>query len=638
MRDPVLDPLLAVEPPPFALVHRPDATGPDTIDVLIGDVLRLDRIADLPLTTAPGPARERQHELLVLLPYRQLVERGYACRDDGEPLLALRPAVQAVRPVADVLQRLPDVPAALLGCGFDVPDAEYAAAVRRIVTEEIGTGEGCNFVLSRSFVGRIADHSPRRCLAVYRRLLGLELGAYWTFIVHTGDRTFIGATPERHISLRGGTAVMNPISGTYRYGPAGPSAAEARRFLDDTKETDELYMVVDEELKMMAQICEGGGRIRGPYLKEMARLAHTEYMIEGRSRRDVRDVLRLTMFMPAVMGSPLESSCRAIHRHERTGRGYYAGAIALIGRDGAGQRELDSAILIRTADVDRGGRLRIRVGSTLVRHSDPDDEAAETRAKAAAVVAAFDPAATDHARCPSDIARPTRPLAEDPGVRAALAGRNANLARFWLAGHVDPALWACAPRRGRVLVVDAEDAFVAMLGHQLRSLGQEVELRSYRDPWDPSGFDLVVVGPGPGDPRQHDDPKIGTLERITRELLDAGTPLLAVCLGHQVLSCMLGMPLVRKSRPNQGTQLAVDLFGDRHLAGFYNTFTAVSAEDWIERAGCRVEVSRDTRTGEVHGLRGPGFRSLQFHPESILTQRGVTILRNVLIDLLGRAT
>ena len=44
-------------------------------------------------------------------------------------------------------------------------------------------------------------------LAFFRRLCERESGAYWTFIVHTGTRTFIGATPERHVSLRAGTAV-----------------------------------------------------------------------------------------------------------------------------------------------------------------------------------------------------------------------------------------------------------------------------------------------------------------------------------------------------------------------------------------------------------------------------------------------
>ena len=66
-------------------------------------------------------------------------------------------------------------------------------------------------------------------------------------------------------------------------------------FLADRKETDELAMVLDEELKMMAKVAERGGQVAGPYLKQMAHLTHTEYLLAGRGSLDVRDVLRETM-------------------------------------------------------------------------------------------------------------------------------------------------------------------------------------------------------------------------------------------------------------------------------------------------------------------------------------------------------
>ncbi len=195
-----------------------------------------------------------------------------------------------------------------------------------------------------------------------------EKGAYWTFIVHTGERTLVGASPERHISVRDGLAVMNPISGTYRYPPAGPNLAEVMEFLDNRKEADELYMVVDEELKMMARICEDGGRVLGPYLKEMAHLAHTEYFIEGQTSRDVREVLRETLFAPTVTGSPLESACRVIRRYEPQGRGYYSGVAAHAGlgdpdphrrdrgrRPPAHRRRLDHRASLRSPGRDLSG-------------------------------------------------------------------------------------------------------------------------------------------------------------------------------------------------------------------------------------------------------------------------------------------
>src|SRR5262249_17271200 len=159
----------------------------------------------------------------------------------------------------------------------------------------------------------------------------------WTFAVHTPERTLVGASPEVHVRMAGGTVVMNPISGTYRYPAQGPSAASLLEFLNDPKEAEELTMVVDEELKMMATVCPPrGGVVGGPRLKEMAHLAPTEYELRGRSAMDVRQVLRETLFAATVTGSPVQNACRVIERHEPGGRGYYGGALALIGRDAGG--------------------------------------------------------------------------------------------------------------------------------------------------------------------------------------------------------------------------------------------------------------------------------------------------------------
>ncbi|MGY2063188.1 chorismate-binding protein, partial [Nocardia gipuzkoensis] len=168
--------------------------------------------------------------------------------------------------------------------------------------------------------------------------------------------------------------------------PEGPTVSGLLEFLADEKENDELFMVVDEELKMMSALCPAGGTVAGPYLKEMAHLAHTEYMLRGRTDLGVAEVLRETMFAPTVVGSPLESATHVIARYETAGRGYYSGVIAYIDRDAAGAVRMDSAILIRTAVVDAHGSVRIGVGSTLVRNSDPIGEMHETHAKAAGLL------------------------------------------------------------------------------------------------------------------------------------------------------------------------------------------------------------------------------------------------------------
>ncbi|MET8701005.1 anthranilate synthase family protein [Kitasatospora sp. NPDC004723] len=619
--------VLEGRPEAFALLHRPGtaAEGGPVVEVLTGSVALPAVLADIPLPAAPEPGAGERHEVLVVVPYRQLAERGFAAADDGTPLVAMTVTGQQRVPLADALVRLPDVPTTLAGGAFDVGDEAYGEVVSRIVEEMIGTGEGANFVIRRTFVADITDYGPLSAPALFRRLLERESGAYWTFLVHTGTRTLVGASPERHVSLRGGTAVMNPISGTYRYPASGPTLSGVLEFLSDRKETDELYMVLDEELKMMSRICGTGGRVVGPYLKEMARVAHTEYLIEGRTDRDVRDVLRETMFAPTVTGSPVESACRIIHRYERGGRGYYSGVVALIGRDAAGERVMDSAILIRTADITPRGRIGIGVGATIVRHSDPASEAAETRAKAAGLVAALDGGAKKR-------------FADHPSVLRALESRNDSIAGFWLADTEDRAS-ARPELAGRsVLVVDAEDTFTSMIDQELRSLGLRVTVRRFDEEYSFEGHDLVVMGPGPGDPQEAAHPKMRHLRGAIDTLLAERRPFLAVCLSHQVLGLRLGLPIRRRTVPNQGVQKEIDLFGTVERVGFYNTFALLSAAEEFPAHGVgRVRVSRDPATGEVHALRGPGFASLQFHPESVLTREGPRIVATALSGLLGPA-
>ncbi|SCF02833.1 anthranilate synthase family protein [Micromonospora mirobrigensis] len=624
------DPLAAVadgrDPGPFALVRRADA---DRLDLFTGPVVTVDRLADIPLPSdGPGP------HTLALVPYRQIGERGFTHVDDGVPLECLRVDGHRTLGLAEALAALPDAPVVTTGGGFDIDDTEYARTVDRVLAEEIGRGEGANFVIHRTLRATVQGSPLRAGLAALRRLLVGERGAYWTFLVFTGTRILVGASPERHVSVADGTVLMNPISGTFRHAGAAPDRAALLRFLRDPKEVEELYMVLDEELKMMATVAEHGGQVIGPYLKEMAHLAHTEYLLAGQGSADVRDVLRHTMFAPTVTGSPMENACRVIARHERTGRRYYSGVLALLGRDAAGRQTLDAPILIRTAEISPAGDLRVPVGATLVRHSTAEGEVAETHAKAAGVLAALGlgpeaPTATGGAE-----AAGRRPLADDPEVRAALVARNGPLARFWLDRRTPGATVLPGLAGRRALIVDGEDTFTGMLAHQFRALGLDVRVRPWQDPGPLDGEDLVVVGPGPGDPRRHTDPKQAAMRGLLGRLLDQGRPTLAVCLGHQLLAGLLGLRLHRREAPYQGVQREVPVFGTPRRVGFYSTFTALADADRLATPYGPVELSRDAEDGAVHAVRGPGFAGVQFHPESVLSRDGTAVLAELLAHLL----
>ncbi|MCZ4068008.1 chorismate-binding protein [Microbacterium sp. H37-C3] len=626
---------LAASGAPFALIARDGAS----VEVLRGDVVDVDRLADIPLDDPDGTPRE----VLALVPFRQVVERGFVCHDDRAPLRCLRVADHDSLPLAEALRQLPSERVPLEDAGFDISDEDYADIVRRVIADEIGRGEGANFVIRRDFTATVETDAVTAGLTWFRALLQHERGAYWTFLVVTDGHVAVGASPEAHVSARSGApaepgtsiVTMNPISGTFRHPRGGATAETLTEFLSSTKETEELFMVVDEELKMMSAVCSDGGRITGPHLKEMSRLTHTEYMLRGSSTMDPRDILRETMFAPTVTGSPMQNACTVIARHERMPRGYYSGVAALFTPAAGGGHDLDAPILIRTAYlVD--GRLRVPVGATLVRHSDPAGEVGETHGKAAGVLGAI--GAVDRDEAPAVIAGTTavdedapaahRPrLGDDPTIAALLSSRNARLAQFWL----DPQAAEGGPYAGReVLVVDAEDRFTTMLGHQLHHLGFAVRIALWHEVTDAAVDEagLVVFGPGPGDPRDGASPRIDRMRELVGRRADAGRPLLAVCLSHQILADRLGIALAPLASPHQGLQKSVDVFGQPASIGFYNTFTARVAPG-TERLG-DTEIAAGPSSGDVYALRGPGYASVQGHLESILSRDGLPTLERLI--------
>ncbi|GAB3852766.1 phenazine biosynthesis protein PhzE [Nocardioides maradonensis] len=617
----------------WAIIRRSTRAGDmPTVGVIGGTRSVVESIMDIPLESGvPQPGH--QADRLVAVPFRQVRERGFEAHDDGTPLVVVDVEEEHEFSVADVIAAIDDDGVEFTDRGgFDTDDAAYAEIVRTIIENEIGQGEGANLVVGRTYRAEVADWSAATALTVFRRLLERERGSYWTYVFFTGDRFLIGASPERHVSVHGGDVRMNPISGTFHLRPpAGETRgieARMRDFLRDEKEIYELFMVVDEELKMMCDICTEGGQVLGPFLKPMTHLIHTEYLLAGRTSKDVREVLRDTMYAATVTGSPVENACRLIKAYEPDGRGYYASALALFGRDEEGQQVLDSPIVIRTADVAMDGKLKVTAGATLVRDSDPDYEVAETHAKAGGILSAF--GLVDRAPAPDvDIAT----LVADEDVLIALNARNRRLSGFWLADQagspVDPRLIG-----KHAIILDGEDDFVNMLRHMLMRMGISSSVVRHEDyatgAFD--GADLVIVGPGPGDPRDDADPKMGRLRAAVKDLMAEQTPFIAVCLGHQALCHSLGIPLAFKDIVFQGTQAEVELGGRLERVGFYNTFVGRPDASTVLPEG--VTVDADPDTGDVNALSGPHYRGVQFHAESILTERGFDIVHDLVVGVL----
>jgi phenazine biosynthesis protein phzE len=613
----------------WAIIRRSTRAGDrDTVGLVGGRRRVVESILDVPLEDGV-PQDGHIADRLLAVPFRQVRERGFEAHDDGTPLVVVDVETELEFSVAEVVDAIDDTGVELADRGgFETDDEDYAKLVASIIHDEIGQGEGANLVIGRHYRATVADWGADQALTVFRRLLERERGAYWTYVFFTGDRYLIGASPERHVSIHGGDVRMNPISGTFRIPREGDVRRQLLDFLRDEKEIYELFMVVDEELKMMCDICHEGGQVPGPFLKPMSHLVHTEYLLAGRTSRDPREVLRDTMYAATVTGSPVENACRLIKRYETEGRGYYGAALAILGRDEVGGPVVDSPIVIRTADVGLDGRLTVTAGATLVRDSDPAYEVAETHAKAGGILSAFGlvpPAPTPDVNVAE--------LVSDEDVLLALNVRNQRLSRFWLTDQggspPDPRL------AGRsVVILDGEDDFVNMLRHVLGVLGMTSEVVRHEDyaPGRLDGFDLVIVGPGPGDPRDGADPKMASLRAAVAELMAARRPFLAVCLGHQALCHHLGIPLAYKDIVFQGTQSPVPIAGRTERVGFYNTFVGRLADGAAPPEG--VEVEADVQTGDIHLVRGPHYRGIQFHAESILTERGYDLLHEIVSELL----
>jgi 2-amino-4-deoxychorismate synthase len=590
---------------PFCLIHAAGTTRYAT-----GELRRLTLLSDLPRRTG--------NPVISMVPYSQLRERGFEVHDGGEPILTLvadqwREITLAELPERDDFRLDGEV-------RFDVSDEQYAQWVRQIVSDEICQGEGSNFLPSRKARVRIEGFSTAAAITIFQRLARSELGAYMTFCFHDGERFFIGSSPERHITIRGGEVRMNPICGTLPK-RALTKRADLVEFLSDPKEINELFQVVDEELKMMSRICTEGGTIHGPYLKEMSTLIHTEYELVGRTSMDVLDAFRDSMFAATMIGSPLQNAARIIHRYETDSRRYYSSALVLTDVDEAGEEYLDSAITIRTMEVDLAGNGVIQSGASIVRDSDPEKECAEVRAKAEGLLRAIGGVPAASAVLP-DYA--------DQLVRDVLMSRNKYLSRFWTQPQVRPA--GKSEFDGvSITVIDNEDEFTYMLRHVLDHLGVDARVRSYHDPEldrELAETDLALIGPGPGNPTNLADPKMARVHEIVAQLLRRQGKFLAVCLGHQILCDQLGLPIIAIDPPLQGVQQSIDLFGRTEPVGFYNTFFARAG---AVPAGVELASAPD---GRVMATRSGHFCSFQFHVESVLTTNCVTVLREALSYLL----
>ncbi|MEU9003420.1 aminodeoxychorismate synthase component I [Streptomyces sp. NPDC048551] len=183
----------------------------------------------------------------------------------------------------------------------------------------------------------------------------------------------------------------------------------------------------------------------------------------------------------------------------------------------------------------------------------------------------------------------------------------------------------------RTLIIDNYDSFTHNLFHDLAAVNgsEPVVIRNDSPQWNPAlldDFDNVVVSPGPGHPGRQAD--FGICADV---VATARIPVLGVCLGHQGIAHMLGgsvvpAPEVRHGRTSEVTHTGTDLF-----AGLPSPFTAVRYHSLaVDRLPEELEPVAWSEDGVLMGVRHRErpLWGVQFHPESICTDHGRTLMRN----------
>jgi len=483
-------------------------------------------------------------------------------------------------------------------------DEAFAEEVRQIQDHEIAAGNACQVVYSRKFEGLLEAKNPLAPLILFTRLLR-QPGAYFTFLFSDGKgHYFVGASPERHLEIQGRQITKNPIAGTMSKGRRSDFEERLKLFLNDPKEINELSQVLDEELKIMAQICPQGGKILGPFLRESGSVIHTEYHLVGHSDRPALESFRISLHASTVVGSPLQSAFRIIAKREKGSRRYYGGEIGILEKNG----DLFSAILIRTAEIFEDGRVTVQAGAGIVRDSIPAKEALETTAKASGLITAF-------TKGDAPLQKPFLTPGILERMRPLLQGRNRLLSSFLFEDQVNVIATHNAKHQ-RITIVDNEDNFSQLLAHMTRHMGYTthvVDTFEYSASSDPS--DMVILGAGPGDINDHSNGRMVRLLAITKELMDLKKPLLGICLGLQAMAKTRGILVLKQPVPTQGVQKKVMVLGALESVGFYNSFSPIQGNR-------RMMV-----------MEGDRYFGVQFHPESVMTKNGYDLLKKILLRI-----
>jgi anthranilate synthase component 1 len=237
-------------------------------------------------------------------------------------------------------------------------------------------GDVFQLVLSRQFQQKFKGDE----FNVYRALRSINPSPY-LFYFDYGSFKLMGSSPEAQIKINAGKATINPIAGTFRRtGDMAQDIKLGKLLSEDEKETAEHVMLVDLARNDLSKHAE---EVSVAVFKEVQFFSHVIHLVstvQGNIKENPMTIVGDTFPAGTLSGAPKYKAMELIDRYENQSRGFYGGAVGIIGLDGS----VNLAIAIRSF-VSKQNKLYYQAGAGIVIRSDEEKELQEVNNKLAAL-------------------------------------------------------------------------------------------------------------------------------------------------------------------------------------------------------------------------------------------------------------
>ncbi|MBT8233869.1 MAG: anthranilate synthase component I family protein [Saprospiraceae bacterium] len=251
----------------------------------------------------------------------------------------------------------------------------------RVAKEHLQRGDIFQVVLSRRFEQEFTGDP----FNVYRTLRSINPSPYLYYFDYGNFRIF-GSSPEAEVVIKEGKAEIHPIAGTFkRTGEHATDLQRAQELKEDPKENAEHVMLVDLARNDLSRFAKNVTVKKYKEIQYFSHVIHLTSLVEGQLENmdDALNVFATTFPAGTLSGAPKYKAMQIIDKLESTHRGFYGGALGMLGLNG----DINHAIIIRSF-LAINNTLKYQAGAGIVISSDEQKELEEVNNKLGALKSA----------------------------------------------------------------------------------------------------------------------------------------------------------------------------------------------------------------------------------------------------------